>query len=232
MFVVGPTIYAARFVVTVIGVLTVGATYLLGRELGGPLVGIVAALFLLTNGIHIAPIGPRRILREHHAVLHDGHVLAAPPLESTQEPVDACLGACFMLGLSMMTHPTIVAFLPGVAGWYLWRNLGTLRTRWPYLGGLAFLVAFSPMIWFNVQSGGESIRYAIYTATQRGDYAKGKSTSLSAASYVEREKDYWLMLHGTLGGAVDDRDGASGYLTDPLSGSNVGSRDRRGWHGR
>src|SRR5581483_2916980 len=57
MLVVGPTIYAARFVVTVIGVLTVGATYYLGRELGGPLVGIVAAVFMLTNGIHVAPMG-------------------------------------------------------------------------------------------------------------------------------------------------------------------------------
>jgi 4-amino-4-deoxy-L-arabinose transferase-like glycosyltransferase len=215
MFVVGPTIYAARFVVTVIGALTVGATYVLGRELGGPLVGIMAALFLLTNGIHIAPMG------------HVAFSGSITPFFTTvtfwllyrsrvRKSPWTFVGACFMLGLSMMTHPTIVAFLPGVAGWYLWRNLGALRTRWPYLGGLAFLVAFSPMIWFNVQSGGESIRYAIYTATQRGDYAKGKSTSLSAASYVEREKDYWLMLHGTLGGAVDDRDGASGYLTDPL----------------
>ena len=78
-------------------------------------------------------------------------------------------------------HPTIVAFLPGVAGWYLWRNLGALRTRWPYLGALAFLVAFSPMIWFNVQTGGESIRYAIYTATER---AKGLNDRFLSARHL------------------------------------------------
>jgi 4-amino-4-deoxy-L-arabinose transferase-like glycosyltransferase len=214
MCLVGPTIYAARIIVTAIGVLTVGATYLLGRELGGPLVGIVAALFMLVNGIHIAPMG------------HVAFSGSITPFFTTvtfwllyrsqvRKSPWTFVGACFMLGLSMMTHPTIVAFLPGVAGWYLWRNLGALRTRWPYLAALAFLIAFSPMITYNVLSGGESIKYAIYTATQRGDYARGKSTALSPESYVERENAYWLMLHGTLGGAVDDRDGPADYLTDP-----------------
>ena len=27
--------------------------------------------------------------------------------------------ARFVLGLALLTHPTIVAFLPGIAGWYL-----------------------------------------------------------------------------------------------------------------
>jgi 4-amino-4-deoxy-L-arabinose transferase-like glycosyltransferase len=214
MFIVGPTIYAARLVVTAIGVLTVGATYFLGRELGGPLVGIIAASLLLTNGIHIAPMGHVAFSGSITPffttvtfwLLHRSRVRRSPW---------TFVGACFTLGLSMMTHPTIVAFLPGVAGWYLWRNLGVLRGRWPYLGALAFLIAFSPMITFNILTGGESIRYAIYTATERGDYARGKSTALSPATYIEREKDYWLMLHGTLGGAVDDRDGPAAYLTDP-----------------
>ena len=33
--VLGPSIYVARLVVTMFGALTVGATYLLGREVGG-----------------------------------------------------------------------------------------------------------------------------------------------------------------------------------------------------
>jgi hypothetical protein len=39
MFIIGPTIYAARIVVMWFGVATVGATYVLGRELGGRLSG-------------------------------------------------------------------------------------------------------------------------------------------------------------------------------------------------
>jgi 4-amino-4-deoxy-L-arabinose transferase-like glycosyltransferase len=218
MFVIGPTIFAARLVVMWFGVLTVGATYFLGRELGGPAagtaVGLIAAAFMTTNGIHIAPMGH---------VAFSGSItpffttLAFWLLHrwSVRQTGPTLLWAGFMLGMSMHTHPTIVAFLPGVAGWVLWRNLLILRTRWTYLAVLAFVVAFSPMIVYNVMTGGQSIRHATYTATERPDYARSRSTELTAESYVDREKDYWLMLHGTLGGALDERSGTSAYLTDP-----------------
>jgi hypothetical protein len=219
MFVIGPTIYAARIVVMWFGVATVGATYVLGRELGGPTtgtaVGLIAAAFMTTNGIHIAPVG------------HVAFSGSITPLFTTlafwllhrwsvKGTGGTLVWAGFMLGMSMHTHPTIVAFLPGVAAWVLWRNLGVLKTRWPYLAALAFVVAFSPMIVFNVMTGGQSIRHAEYTASERPDYARGQNTELTPASYVARQKDYWLLLHGTLGGAVDERSGPAAYLTDPV----------------
>lgn len=218
MFIVGPTIYAARIVVTWFGVATVGATYVLGRELGGPAagtaVGLIAAAFMTTNGIHIAPVG------------HVAFSGSITPLFTTlafwllhrwsvRGTGSTLVWAGFMLGMSLHTHPTVVAFLPGAAGWILWRNLAVLRSRWPYLAALAFAIAFSPMILFNVMTGGESIRHAEYTATERPDYARNRSTELTPASYLSREKDYWLLLHGTLGGAVDERSGPMAYLTDP-----------------
>jgi 4-amino-4-deoxy-L-arabinose transferase-like glycosyltransferase len=214
MLVIGPTIYAARIVVTGIGILTVGATYVLGREAGGPLVGLIAGLFMLANGIHIAPVG------------HVAFSGSITPLFTTiafwlfqrahsRSSGRTLVGASFVLGLALLTHPTVVAFLPGIAGWYLWRNLTAMRTRWPYLAMLAFVAALSPMIIYNIMSGGESIRYAIYTATERGDYAMGKSTALTAVSYLERQAQLWLMLHGTVGGAVDERKGVAGYVADP-----------------
>jgi 4-amino-4-deoxy-L-arabinose transferase-like glycosyltransferase len=218
MFVIGPTIYAARLVVMWFGVATVGATYFLGRELGGPtggrLVGLIAAALMTTNGIHIAPVG------------HVAFSGSITPLFTTlafwllhrwqvRGSGWTLVWAGFMLGMSMHTHPTIVAFLPGVAGWVLWRNLGIVRTRWPYLAVVAFVIAFSPMIVYNVMTGGQSIRHATYTASERPDYARSRSTELTPASYVERQEQYWLMLHGTLGGAVDERSGPSAYLTDP-----------------
>ena len=231
MFVLGPTIYAARQVVTFFGVATVGATYVLGRELGlatgdgsrwrAVCVGLVAAAFMLTNGIHIAPVG------------HVAFSGSITPLFTTlafwllhrwsvRGTNGTLVWAGLMLGMSMHTHPTIVAFLPGVAGWLLWRNWGLLRTRWPYLAALAFVAAFSPMIAFNIITGGESIRHAIYTATERPDYVdpdKTDSAKLTLSNYLSRQKDYWIMLHGTLGGAVNERDGAVGYLTDPYLGA-------------
>lgn len=214
MLVVGPTIYAARIVVTSIGVLTVGATYVLGREVGGTIVGLLASLFMLTNGIHIAPVGH---VSFSGSITPFFTTIAFWLYQRARIRRGDCtlVTASFVLGLAMLTHPTIVVFLPGIAGWYLWRNLGVLRTRWPYLAALAFVVAFSPMIVYNVMSGGESIRYAVYTATEREDYTLGKSTALTLASYVDRQKGLWVMLHGTLGGAVDERKGIAGYLTDP-----------------
>ncbi len=230
MFIIGPTIYAARQVVMAFGVATVGATYVLGREIGlasgpaghwrGLFVGLVAAAFMLTNGIHIAPVG------------HVAFSGSITPLFTTlafwllhrwsvRGTGGTLVWAGLMLGMSMHTHPTIVAFLPGVAGWLLWRNLGLLRTRWPYVAALAFVAAFSPMIAFNIVTGGESIRHAIYTATERPDYVDpddADSAKLTLSNYLERQQDYWIMLHGTLGGAVNERDGKIGYLTDPYLG--------------
>lgn len=224
MFIIGPTIYAARTIVTYFGVATVGATYWLGREVGGPkagpAVGLIAAAFMTTNGIHIAPVG------------HVAFSGSITPLFTTlafwllhrwsvRRTNGTLVWAGFMLGMSMHTHPTIVAFLPGVAGWLLWRNLQILRTRWPYLAALAFVLAFSPMIVFNIVTGGQSIRHALYTATERPDYVdpdKADAARLTLPNYLERQKDYWIMLHGTLGGAVNERDGAVGYLTDPYLG--------------
>jgi len=218
MFVLGPTIYAARLVVMWFGVFTVGATYVLGRELGGPAggtaVGLISAAFMTTNGIHIAPMGH---------VAFSGSItpffttLAFWLLHrwSVRGTGSTLVWTGFALGMSMHTHPTIVAFLPGAAAWVLWRNLPILRTRWPYLAALAFVVAFSPMIVYNVMTGGQSIRHATYTASERPDYARSRSTELTVESYVDRQKDYWLMLHGTLGGAVDERSGPAAYLTDP-----------------
>lgn len=218
MFVIGPTIYAARIVVTWFGIATVGATYFLGRELGGRLVGVIAAAFMTTNGIHIAPMGHVAFSGSITPffttlgfwLLHRAQLRRSGP---------TLVWAGFMLGMSMHTHPTIVAFLPGVLGWFLWRNLAALRTRWPYLAALAFAVAFSPMIVFNVMTGGQSIRHATYTASERPDYVGNRSSELTPAAYLDRQQDYWLMLHGTLGGAVDERDGAREYLADPFLGA-------------
>jgi 4-amino-4-deoxy-L-arabinose transferase-like glycosyltransferase len=223
MFIIGPTIFAARIVVMWFGVATVGATYVLGRELGGrisgplsgPIVGLITAAFMTTNGIHIGPVG------------HVAFSGSMTPLFTTlafwllhrwavRGTGSTLVWAGFMLGMSMHTHPTIVALLPGAAGYVLWRNLGVLRTKAPYLAVLAFAIAFSPMIVFNIMTGGQSIRHAEYTANERPDYVGSQSSALTPASYLARQKNYWLLLHGTLGGAVDERSGAMGYLADPL----------------
>jgi 4-amino-4-deoxy-L-arabinose transferase-like glycosyltransferase len=52
-FLVGPQIVTPRALVMVMGVLTVGATYVLARQVAGPIAGAVAAALLTTSGTHI-----------------------------------------------------------------------------------------------------------------------------------------------------------------------------------
>lgn len=49
----GATMFAARFSVVVIGTLAIPGTYLMGRRLWNPWVGILAALALVSNPVHI-----------------------------------------------------------------------------------------------------------------------------------------------------------------------------------
>ena len=212
--ILGPSIYVPRLVVTAFGVATVVVTYFLGKEVGGRIVGLIAAAFLLTNGVHIAAMGHMGFSASiapffttvgfwllHRAVVrHGGWSLAM---------------AGFFLGMGLHTHPTTVAFLPGALGWFLWKRASWLRSPWPYAAALLFVVAYSPMIVYNLQTGGESVRHALYTATERPDYARNRATALTPESYVDRQREYWLMSFQTLGGAVDSRGGAISYLTDP-----------------
>ena len=214
-FILGPTIYVPRLVVTAFGVATVAATYFLGREVGGRLVGLIAAALLLTNGVHIAAMGHMGFSANiapffttvgfwllHRAIVRDAGVSLAL--------------AGFFMGMGLHTHPTTIAFLPGALGWFLWKGWRWLRTPWPYAALLLFIVAYSPMIIYNVQTGGESLRHAMYTATERPDYARGRSTTLTPESYLDRQADLWLMSFQTVGGALDGRAGPSAYLTDPV----------------
>ena len=231
----GPTIYVPRLVVTAFGIATVGATYFLGREVAGRAVGLIAAAFLLTNGVHIAAIG------------HMGFSADIAPFFTTigfwllhravarGAPWSLAL-AGLSFGMGLHTHPTTVAFLPGALGWFLWNRSRWLRTPWPYVAALLFLLAYSPMIIFNVQTGGESVRHAVYTATERPDYARSRDTSLTPESYVSRQRDYWMMSYQTLGGALDARSDDADYLTDPsllgfaaLAIAGVGWAARRGY---
>src|SRR5918997_5055844 len=213
-YVFGPTLYVPRLVVTLFGVATVVATYFLAREVGGRAVGVIAAAFLLTNGVHIAAMG------------HVGFSANIAPFFSTvgfwllhraivRSRPWSLAGAGFFFGMGLHTHPIVVGFLPGAFGWFLWKGRDWLRTPWPYAAALLFLVAYSPMIAFNVQTAGGSVRHALYTASERPDYARGKDTALTPQAYLERQEDYWMMSYRTLGGALDSRRGASEYLLDP-----------------
>ncbi len=218
---IGPSIYAARQVVTLFGALTVGATYLLGREVGGRAVGLIAALFLLANGVHIAAMGHVGFSANVNPFFTTvGFWLLHRAITRASGPTLATAG--FFFGMALHTHPITVGYLPGALGWFLWKGWRWLRTPWPWAAGLLLLVAYSPMIAYNLQTGGESVRHATYTASERPDYARNRPTELTPRTYLDRQSDYWLMFLQTLGGALDSREGAAAYVRDPALVATAG----------
>lgn len=210
----GPTIYLARLVVALFGVATVGCAYMLGREVGGRRQGVLAAALLLTNAVHIAAMG------------HVGFSANIAPFFTTlgfwllhravvRKSGRTLVAAGFAWGMALHTHPISIGFLPGAGLWLLWKGGHFFKTRWLYAAILLFLVAYAPMIAFNIQTGGESLRHALYTANERPDYARNRPTQLTPSVYLSRQMDYWDMAYHTLGGALDRRGLFGVSVVDP-----------------
>lgn len=69
-------------------------------------------------------------------------------------------------GLALQTHPTALVMLVAAALWLVVTRPGWLRTRWPWLGLLAAMLAVSNLILYNLNSGFNSLAGA-----QQRDYA-------------------------------------------------------------
>ncbi|MFN8522484.1 MAG: glycosyltransferase family 39 protein [Chloroflexota bacterium] len=213
-YVSGPSIYTARLVVTLFGAATVVATYLLGRQVGGRVVGLIAAGLMVTNGIHIAAMGHVGFsaniapffstvgfwLLHRAATLRSGRSLA---------------GAGFAFGMALHTHPITVGYLPGAALWVLATGRHLLKSKALIAAALLFLFAYLPMIAYNVQTAGGSVAHALYTASERPDYARNRPTALTPRVYLDRMGDYGWMIYQTAGGSLDGRGGLALPAWDP-----------------
>jgi len=144
-----------RIVAMVMGALTVGLTYLLARalSLAWPWAAL-AGLLMAANPHHI-------LINSHYAgttyalPLFSTAFLLALALAVKRESGPWRVAAGALLGLALQTNPVPLLMLPGVAVWFLIQRkprIG-LRTRWPYLAAVAFLVAYAPVILYNLQTG-------------------------------------------------------------------------------
>jgi len=73
------------------------------------------------------------------------------------------VGAGFLWGLALQTHPSVVTLLPGAVAWIVWQPTGRgwLRTRWPWLAAAAFLLGCANMIVANALGSGEAVDAAL-----------------------------------------------------------------------
>ena len=208
----GFNLAAPRMLILVLGVLTVLATYLLGRTWGGLRGGLVAGYLLVTAGIHI-------VINSHVAWAN-----CMTPLFSTlgiwsiyvavrggpMKPPTALLFSGLCWGLAVQTHPIVMALGPGAGLFLLWQGRPLLRTRWPYLAaGLGVLVN-SNLLVYNLITGFDSVAYARFIAADYAGYEP-----LTPLIYIGRLALASVMMLQSLGGAVDLRDSDLDALSDP-----------------
>ena len=208
-WVTGVSALTPRLVMAVAGALAVGCTYLLARDLGGRLAGLLAAGLLATSGGQILSNGH---IAWSHCLTPTLTTLAAWMLQRAVrlDCRGSWLGSGFVFGLALQTHPATLVLLPGAAAYVLWWGRRWLRTPWPYLALVLFVLAFANVLVFNVMTAGGTLREA---ATVRDRYDQG--IVVDVLVYLGNHLPHGLMLLRYLAGAVDTRAGAVGYLLDP-----------------
>jgi hypothetical protein len=99
--------------------------------------------------------------------------------------------------------------LPGVVLAVLLRDWRILKTPWPWLAALAFLVGYANVLAYNAEQGFESLRSA---QRIQAEYAQDQQ---AASGYLPTAGSMLLLLARILGGAVDQREFVTAYLADP-----------------
>jgi len=233
-----------RLLVFLTGVGTIGAAWWLGREIGGRVGGLVAALFLAGCSTHA-------LVNSHVSWSH-----ATTPLWTTlglaclaralrETPVTPALsqsergtygrwlvGAGFFLGLGVQTHITAGLLLPGAALAVLVQRPALLRSRWAVFAALAFLLATANLVLYNVSTGGGSLRGG---QAVLADYT-GQDEPIGGGNYVENVTRLTLATSWILSGAIEKRRFVGETLSDPLLlgylGLAIGSVAYAAWRGR
>lgn len=207
----GPRLELPRLLVLGLGCLTVAATYLLARDWGGRAAGLLAALLVLVNPVHV-------LINSHVAWSNSTTPLFTTlalwqlgrGVERRDGPALIAAGALF--GLGLLTHPGVVVLLPGAAVYLLWRAPGLLRGRWPWLAAAAFLLVYSPLILFNLRSGFETLQAARHVQSV---YTGGRSPG--PIFYAEQLGGFTSMLVRTLGGAIAPAESSLAGLLQPAA---------------
>lgn len=209
-WVTGVSALSPRLVTAIASTVAVGFTYLLAKEIGGRLAGIIAAAMLAASG---------------SIILSNAHIAWSHCLTPTVTTLAtwlllrgvrdgnraALLGSGFSWGLALNTHPATLVLLPGAAVYVLWSGRRLLRTPWPYLAALLFVAAYSNMLVYNIVTDFGSIRDAL-TIKDRYD---ADVDVVTFGVYLSNHLPHGLMLLRYLAGAVDARPGPLSYLADP-----------------
>jgi 4-amino-4-deoxy-L-arabinose transferase-like glycosyltransferase len=184
-----------RLLFLLFGIITVGATYWLGRSMGGRLAGLIGAVLLAFCPVHVlvnshvawsnsaSPLLATLAFAALHSALRchplhprqdagtPGSAETGDPSRPRREPARGgfllVLGGLFY-GLALQTHVSLIVAAPGLVAWFLARRdiAKWLRRPWPYVAAGAALAAYSNMLAYHLISGGAAI-----ADFQQHDYA-------------------------------------------------------------
>lgn len=205
----GVSALTPRLLMAAAGAVAVGCTYLLARDLGGRLAGLVAAGLLATSGGQILSNGH---IAWSHCLTPALTTLATWLLQRAVklECKGSWLASGFTFGLALQSHPATLVLLPGAAVYVLWWGRRWLKTPWPYAALALFVMAFANVLAYNLLTAGGTFREA---ATVRDRYDAGIVVNILV--YLGNHLTHGLMLLRYLAGAVDMRNGPAAYLLDP-----------------
>jgi hypothetical protein len=122
------------------------------------------------------------------------------------------VAAGVLLGLAMQANPVLVLMLPGVAVWsFIQRKSAIgLRTRWPYLTAAASILAYAPVIVYNVQTGLAGIREVIAVRP----YAW--QLHLSPLAFIQNLQCLGLQLCRQVGGVLEGSENLATLMGLPI----------------
>lgn len=159
----GLSLYIPRGLVVVVGALTVVATFFLAKQLarGDNRVGLLAALLLAFNTNHIT-YNSHIAWSNSTTPLFTTLALFAYLRATRGDSPRWLILAGALYGLALQTHPSALALAPAFIIDFLWvpSTRRQLRSLAPYLAIGAALVVYSPVIYYNLTTGFDSVHVA------------------------------------------------------------------------
>lgn len=233
----GPSIVLPRAIVMVFGALTVSLTYLLGRSVAGRAVGLLGAALLATAPQHIivnSHVAWQNSTTPFYATLtflaltsylrwatardaagvagaghRGGDLRWWRPSPALWLPL-----AGFCYGLTLHTHVGTIVLAPALALTFLLtigraRAWWVFRTPWPWLAPIAGLIAYSPVIIYNLLNK----LAGVHRVQTRRSYAY--EMRLTPERYRQNMGDFWLELARIISNPMRIPEERWHYLTSP-----------------
>lgn len=206
----GPDPLIPRLYVAVTSALTVVLIYLLGRKLHSHALGLLAAGLLTTSGMHVL-------------VTHMAWSNCTTPFFFMLALWSACHAwqnrslvwltvAGFIWGLTLQTHASVIIYVIAASLFFLLPQVRK-EAGWTWraylLPILSFAAAYSNMIYYNLSSGGGSIRWL-------GAKSYALESNPGPASYLTNLQNLMIDLLRTLSSTYTARDDLVSYLASPV----------------